>query len=170
MSKNNELIIQKDIVVTLDYQLEVDGHQIDSGPIQFLHGYGNIIPGLEKEVNGMQLGEEKQILVQAEEAYGHYDPELEMDIPRSSFPQDFEIELGRPMRMQDDQGHIFTGVALGITDETVKMNMNHPLAGKNLLFNTKVMDLRQATEQEIEQGHLTNTCSGCASSDCDGCG
>lgn len=169
MEANKEIVVQNNIVVTLDYQLEVEGKQIDAGPIQFLHGHGNIIPGLEKEVDGMQLGEEKQILVQAEDAYGHYDPELEIDIPRSSFPDDFEIELGRPMRMQDDKGNIFTGVAVAITDETIKMNLNHPLAGKNLLFKTKITDLRQATQQEIEQGRLSSACSGCTASDCGDC-
>ena len=169
MVENNNLVIKENIVVTLDYKLEVDGEQIDAGPIQFLHGHGNIIPGLEKEVDGMQLGEEKHILVQAEDAYGHYDPELEIEIPRSSFPQDFKLELGRPMRMQDDKGNIFTGVAVAITNEMVKMNMNHPLAGKDLLFKTKVTDLRQATEDEIAQGRLTSACSGCESSDCSDC-
>ena len=169
MVENNDLVIQENIVVTLDYKLEVEGKQIDAGPIRFLHGHGNIIPGLEKEVDGMRLGEEKQVLVQAEEAYGHYDPELEVGIPRSSFPENFDLKLGRPMRMQDDKGNIFTGVAVAITNETVKMNLNHPLAGKDLLFETKVTDLRQATDHEIEQGHLSSGCSGCASSDCGDC-
>jgi len=161
--------IEKDAVVTLDYRLEVDGNEIDSGPIQFLQGHGNIISGLEKGIEGMELGDEKEIWVKAEDAYGDYDPDLEFDIPLSSFPEDFEIKLGHPMRVQDENGHVFTGVAVAITSDLVKMNMNHPLAGKDLLFKTKVVDLRPGTEEEIAHGHLESGCSGCSSSDCSGC-
>jgi len=169
MAEKNELKVEKDVVVTMDYRLEVEGQEIDSGPITFLHGHGNIISGLEKEVEGMDLGEEKEIMVKADEAYGHYDPEMEIEVPLNTFPADFEIELGRPMRLHDGEGHVFTGVAVAITNDTVKLNLNHPLAGKDLLFKTKVMDLRQATEQEIAQGHLASGCSGCSSGDCSDC-
>jgi FKBP-type peptidyl-prolyl cis-trans isomerase SlyD len=165
MAENEVSMIEKDVVVTMDYRLEVDGNEIDSGPIQFLQGYGNIIPGLEKEVEGMQLGEEKEVFVKAEHAYGTYDPDLEIEVPLSSFPEDFEIELGRPMRLQDGEGHVFTGIAMAISDETVTLNLNHPLAGKDLRFTTKVSALRPATEQEKAQGHLASGCSGCSSND-----
>jgi FKBP-type peptidyl-prolyl cis-trans isomerase SlyD len=167
---NNEInTIEKNIVVTMEYSLEVNGQEVDNGPIQFIQGHGNIIRGLETEVEGMKLGEEKEVLVRAEDAYGSYDPEMEFDVSLSSFPEDFEIKLGQPMRIQDGEGHIFTGVAVAITDETVKLNLNHPLAGKDLLFKTKVLELRQATDEEIEHGHLASSCSGCSSGDCSGC-
>jgi len=169
MSENEVTTIKKDVVVTLDYRLEVDSNEIDSGPIQFLHGHGNIIPGLESKLEGMALDEEKEIWVKADDAYGQYDPELEIELPLSSFPEDFEIKLGHPMRLQDDKSHVFTGVAIAITNETVKMNLNHPLAGKDILFWTKVKGLRQGTEKEIEQGRLESACSGCSSSDCNTC-
>ena len=169
MTENNNNTIEKNLVVTLDYNLEVDGQEIDSGPIQFLFGHGNIIPGLENEIAGMAIGEEKEVHVKAKDAYGEYDPQLEMDVPLTSFPEDFEIKLGQPMRMQDGEGHVFTAVALAITSDTVKLNLNHPLAGKDLLFKTKVQDLRPATETEISQGRLASACSGCSSGDCEGC-
>lgn len=169
MAKNNGSIIEKDIVVTLEYSLEVDGNEIDSGPIQFLHGYGNIIPGLESEVEGMALGEEKEVLVKAKKGYGDYDPEMEIEVPLSSFPKDFEIKLGHPMRLQDGEGHVFTGVATAITGDAAKLNLNHPLAGKDLLFKTKVIDLRPATEDELNQGRLASACGGCSSGDCGDC-
>lgn len=169
MAKDQIFTVEKDVVVTLDYNLEVDGREIDSGPIQFLQGHGNIIPGLEKEIEGMQLGEEKEILVKAEYAYGEYDPEMEIDIPLSNFPEDFEIKLGHPMRIQDDGGRIFTGVAMAITGEVVKLNLNHPLAGKDLLFKTLIKDLRAATQEEVERGCLPSACSGCSSQDCSEC-
>jgi len=170
MSNQEITNIEKDIIVTLDYDLEVDGALIDSGPIQFLFGYGNIIPGLESEIEGMKLGEEKEILVSAEQAYGKYDPDLEIEFPLSSFPENFKIELGRPMRLQDDQGRTFTGVAIELSAETVKLNLNHPLAGKDLLFKTAVKELRQATSEELERGQMTSACSGCSSGNCGSCG
>ena len=169
MAGKQMISVEKNVVVTMDYRLEVEGKEIDSGPIQFLQGHGNIIPGLETEVEGMQLGEEKEVLVKAENAYGNYDPELEIEVPLSSFPEDFEIKLGHPMRMQDDEGHVFTAVAMGISDEIVMLNLNHPLAGKDLLFKTKVSVLRPATELEISQGCLASACSGCTSSNCGDC-
>ena len=169
MAENEVSAIEKNVVVTLDYSLEVEGQEIDSGPIQFIHGHGNIISGLENEIEGMELGEEKEVHVKAENAYGDYDPELEIDLPLSSFPEDFEIQLGRPMRLQDTEGRVFTGVAIAISDDTVKMNLNHPLAGKDLLFKTKVQDLRAATDEEIERGSLATGCSSCSSGDCSDC-
>jgi len=170
MAYEDKLTVEKDLVVTIDYSLEVNGSEIDSGPIQFIQGHGNIIPGLENQIEGMRLGDKKEVWVKAEEAYGHYNPELEFEVSRESFPEDFEIKLGQPMRMQDGQGNIFTGVAVAISDESVKMNLNHPLAGKDLLFKTKVTNLRPATEEEIKQGSLAQGCSGCSSGDCGDCG
>lgn len=170
MTENSVQNINNNIVVTLDYALEVDGNQIDSGPIQFIQGHGNIIPGLESALEGSELGQEKEILVKAEDAYGQYDPDMEIDLPRTTFPGEFEIKLGRPMRLQDDKGQIFTGTAIGITDEMIKLNLNHPLAGKDLLFKTNIKALRMATEEEIAQGRLVSSCSGCSSCNGGDCG
>lgn len=168
MSENEVSMIKKNVVVTLDYNLEVEGQEIDSGPIQFIHGHGNIIPGLEEKIEGMEIGEEKEVQVKAENAYGEYDPDLEIEIPLTTFPEDFDIQLGRPMRLQDNEGRIFTGVATAITDDSVKLNLNHPLAGKDLLFKTKVTELRPATEEEIERGSLASGCN-CSSGNCSDC-
>lgn len=170
MAENKGNSIEKDVVVTLDYKLKVEGQEIDSGPIQFLYGHGNIIPGLESKIEGMEVGEEKEVLVKAENAYGSYDPDLEVDVSLDSFPEDFEIKLGRPMRLQDGKGHTFTGVAIAITDDSVKLNLNHPLAGKDLAFKTKVKELRPGTAEEIERGRLASSCSGCTSDNCSDCG
>jgi FKBP-type peptidyl-prolyl cis-trans isomerase SlyD len=169
MAKNEIDAIEKNVVVTLEYSLEVNGQEIDKGPIQYIQGHQNIIKGLEEKVDGMKIGEEKEVLVKAEDGYGAYDPDLEFDVSMDSFPEDFEIKLGQPMRIQDGEGQIFTGVAVALTDDSVKLNLNHPLAGKDLLFKTKVVDLRPATEEEIERGSLSSGCSCCSSGDCSDC-
>lgn len=169
MTEKEITTITKDVVVTMDYSLTIEGKEIDKGPIQFLHGHGNIIPGLESEVEGMAIGDEKEVFVKAEDAYGMYNPDLEIDVPLDNFPEDFEIKLGHPMRIQDGEGNVFTGVAMAITDTMVKLNLNHPLAGKDLNFTTKVIELRAATELEKEQGRLSSECSSCSSSDCSDC-
>jgi len=169
MVENTVTKIKKDVVVTMDYSLEVDGSLIDSGPLQFIQGHGNIIPGLERELEGMDLDEEKEVQVNVIDAYGQYDPDMEIELAQSNFPKDFKIKLGHPMRLQDDKGNVFTGVAIAITDQMVRLNLNHPLAGKDLLFKTRVKALRQATEEELAHGHLASTCSGCSSSGCGDC-
>lgn len=170
MANSEVSTIENNVVVTMDYHLEVDGQEIDSGPIQFIQGQGNIIPGLERQIAGMAVGDAKEVHVEAKDAYGSYDPEMEIEVPLSSFPKDFDIQLGRPMRMQDGEGHAFTGIAVAITDENIKLNLNHPLAGKDLLFKVGVKDLRAATEDEIRLGHLANDCAGCGTDECAGCG
>lgn len=168
--ENKEITkIEQNVVVTLNYSLVVNEQEIDSGPIQYIHGHENIIPGLESEIEGMQLGEEKEVFVKAKDAYGEYDPDLEWEVSRDSFPADFEIKLGEPMRMQDGEGRMYTAVAIAITNDNVRLNLNHPLAGKDLLFKTRVDALRMATDEEIEHGHTHQGCSGCSSGDCSDC-
>ena len=95
MSKDT---VQDGVVVSMDYKLVVDGEVLDSsddaGPLQFLVGYGNVIPGLEKEMIGMKIGDSKDVVVSPEDGYGEFDDEAFMDVPRSEFPADLQIEEG----------------------------------------------------------------------------
>ena len=170
MSENETLQIADNIVVSMDYNLTVDEEIIDStenmAPIQFIHGKGNIIPGLEKELVGLKIGDTKQILVQPAEAYGEFDENAFTDVSKDQFPPDFEIRLGGEIRVRTISGQFISAIIHEVADDMVKLNLNHPLAGKQLLFDAKIIDLRQATEDEIQRGQLGGGCSGCSGGDC----
>ncbi len=155
MSKDT---VQKDVVVSMEYSLHVDGEEIDSSkgqdPLQFLVGYGNIISGLEREMIGMKVGESKDVVVPPADGYGEYDEEAFMDVPRGEFPQDMPVEEGLELSVRDDQGQSRYARIDSIDGDTVTLNFNHPLAGDELHFNVKVVNLREPTTEEIQHGHV----------------
>ena len=163
--------IQNDHVVQIAYNLNVDGEEIESDLLEYLHGHGNIIPGLEQPLTGAKLGDTLEVIAKAEDAYGEFDPDAVITVSRESFPEGFEIRLGKAMRLRDGAGHIFQGVATALTDDSVELDLNHPMAGKDLHFKVTVLAIRPGTEEEIAEGHLHyGGCESC-SSDCgDGCG
>ncbi len=164
--------IQNDAVVQIAYNLNVEGQELESNLLEYLHGHGNIIPGLENELAGLNVGDRKHALVKAVDAYGEFDPNMVISVNRESFPADFEIRLGEPMNLRDASGNVFQAVATALSEEAVEMDLNHPMAGKDLEFQVTVLSIRPATEEEIAHGHLhqTSGCAGCSSSDCgDGC-
>ncbi|MBK8616608.1 MAG: peptidylprolyl isomerase [Anaerolineales bacterium] len=155
MSKDT---VQDGLVVSMDYKLTVDGEVLDSsddaGPLQFLAGYGNIVPGLESEMIGMKIGESKDVVVKPEDGYGEFDDEAFMDVPRNEFPEDMEIEEGVELNVTDEDGQNQYARVENITKETVRLDFNHPLAGAELHFSVKVVALRDPTEEELDHGHV----------------
>ncbi len=155
MSKDT---VQNGVVVSMDYKLTVDGELLDSsdeaGPLQFLAGYDNIVPGLEREMIGMKIGESKDVVVAPEDGYGEFDEEGFMDVPRSEFPSDMEIEEGVELNVTDEDGENQYARVESVTDETVRLDFNHPLAGAELHFNVKVVALREPTAEELDHGHV----------------
>lgn len=150
--------VANDLVVTIEYKLTVDGEMIDSSdeeaPLEYLHGHANIIFGLEKELTGMKAGETKKVEVSPEEGYGELDPEAVLEVPRSEFPEDVPIEPGIELEITDDEGDMMFATITEVGEETVVLDTNHPLAGQTLYFEVKVVGMRQATEAEIEHGHV----------------
>ncbi|MBX3038040.1 MAG: peptidylprolyl isomerase [Anaerolineales bacterium] len=146
------------VVVSMEYKLTVDGEVLDSsdqaGPLQFLAGYGNIIPGLEKEMMGMKIGDSKEVTVQPEDGYGEFDEEAFMDVPRSEFPADMKLEEGAELHITDEDGEHQAAYVLSFDDKTVKLDFNHPLAGAVLNFYVKVVALRKPTDEELDHGHV----------------
>ena len=155
MSKDT---VQNGLVVSMDYKLTVDGEVLDSsdgaGPLQFLAGYDNIVPGLEREMIGMKIGESKDVVVTPEDGYGEFDEEGFMDVPRSEFPGDMEIEEGAELSVTDEDGQNQYARVESVTDESVRLDFNHPLAGAELHFNVKVVALREPTKEELDHGHV----------------
>lgn len=153
---NNE--VQNGVVVSMDYKLTVDGELLDSsdeaGPLQFLAGYENIIPGLEREMLGMKIGDSKDVVVKPEDGYGEFDDQAFMDVPRSEFPQDMELEEGMELHVTDEDGQHQAAYVNSFDDQAVQLDFNHPLAGAELHFSVKVVALREPTEEEMDHGHV----------------
>ncbi|HQX00868.1 MAG TPA: peptidylprolyl isomerase [Anaerolineales bacterium] len=155
MSKDT---VQDGLVVSMDYKLTVDGEVLDSsedaGPLQFLAGYGNIVPGLEREMAGMKIGESKDVVVAPADGYGEFDEEAFMEVPRNEFPSDLQLEEGIELNVTDEDGQNQYARVENITDESVRLDFNHPLAGAELHFTVKVVALRDPTKEELDHGHV----------------
>ncbi|MFL5349956.1 MAG: peptidylprolyl isomerase [Hyalangium sp.] len=150
--------IAKDSVVSIDYRLHLgDGKIIEESepddPLVYLHGYEEIVPGLEKALEGKKAGESLKVQVSAEEGYGEYDPDGVEEVPREDFPADLELEAGGVISATDDEGDEVDFLVKELRDKTVVVDFNHPLAGKTLHFEVKVREVRAATEEELEHGH-----------------
>ena len=150
--------IADDVVVSLDYTLTVDNEVVDtsedSEPIVFLQGHGNIIPGLEQALYGLAAGEQKEVVVQPADGYGELDPEAFADVPRKEFPPQIPMEVGIELQMRDKSGDILDARIDAVDEDTVRLDFNHPLAGKQLNFSVKVVSLRHPNSEELEHGHV----------------
>lgn len=157
-TQNKPSSVADDVVVSINYSLTVDGEVVDSTegdePLQFLQGHQNIIPGLERELAGMKIGEKKQVVVSPAEAYGEVDPENIVDVPRSEFPSEIPLEPGTELEVKNADNEVLSATIAEVSANTVKLDFNHPLAGKQLTFDVTIVDLRQATEEELAHGHV----------------
>ncbi len=154
----SKLTVQDGQVVSMEYTLHVDGEMIDSSaghePLEFLQGAGNIIPGLEDELYGLEVGEAKNVIVAAEDGYGILDPDAFIDVPREQFPAEIPLEIGVELQVQDEDGQPMLARIDRVDDDNVRLDFNHPLAGKELVFDVKIVALREASEEEMEHGHV----------------
>jgi FKBP-type peptidyl-prolyl cis-trans isomerase SlyD len=150
--------VQKNVVVSMEYTLHVDGEEIDSSngqdPLQFLVGHDNIISGLEHEMMGMKVGDSKDVVIQPADAYGEFDEQAFMDVPRGEFPKDMPLEEGLELSVRDDSGQARYARVDAIDGDNVTLNFNHPLAGDELHFKVKVVGLREPTAEELSHGHV----------------
>ncbi len=150
-------IVQKDCVVGVAYVLkdkaeEVLDESLDE-PLYYLHGHKNIIEGLEKNLEGMRVGEEKDIVVLPLDGYGEYHSDLVMAFDKSSFPEDVELEIDAELSAETPDGTVMFRVK-EIGDTEVLMDANHPLAGETLYFHVKINSIRTATSDELSHGHI----------------
>jgi len=151
--------IKDNSAVSFHYSLADDeGQQLDSSagkePLAYLHGAGNIIPGLENALTGKAVGDSMTVAVSAAEGYGEVQQELIQDVPRTSFQGVEQIEVGMQFEAQTGQGGTVPVTVTAVTDETVTVDGNHPLAGKNLNFDVSIEAVRDATAEELEHSHV----------------
>ncbi len=150
--------IENNAVVAIDYKLTDDaGELLDTSdgrePLHYLHGSGNIIPGLERELEGKAAGDQLQVSLAPDDAYGERNDSLEQQVPREQFDQVDTIEVGMQFQVDTPQGPmVFTVIKVG--DEIVTVDGNHPLAGVPLNFDVTVREVREATADEIAHGHV----------------
>ena len=172
--------IKENVFVSFDYCLTLDsGEEVDKSPegkpLGFITGSGQIIPGLEKEMMGMSVGDSVKISVEPEDAYGPVNPQLFQEVKREQFPADMEIKPGMTFQSQGPQGPMIINVSEIKDENTVVIDLNHPLAGKRLHFDVNIAEVRDLTPEEL--AGLSSGCScgcDCSSGDTDcssgGCG
>lgn len=139
--------VQEGDTITVEYEGRLDdGTVFDSSdkheePLEFTVGEGKIIKGFDQAVVGMEVGEEKEVTVPPEQAYGQYNPELVRDLPRNVFPEDQEVQPGMVFMMALPDGRQVPVRIAEVAEEQVKVDLNSPLAGKTLTFTIKVVDI-----------------------------
>ena len=150
--------LTKDKVGTINYTLkDKDGEVIDEtqdGSFAYLHGARNIIPGLENELEGKEVGYKNSVVIEPKDAYGERNLEQIQRVPLSMFPDDAEIQEGMQFEAQSEDGIPIVVTVTAIDAGEVIVDGNHPLAGIQLYFDIEVIDVRDASEEELEHGHV----------------
>jgi FKBP-type peptidyl-prolyl cis-trans isomerase SlyD len=151
--------IQNNKVVTMHYHLtNAEGQVIESSresePLTYLHGAGIILTILENALTGLDVGATKTVEVAPADAYGEHDATKIETLPRGAFAQVPNLEVGMQLQGQDPHGETFTVWVMDIREDTVVIDANHPLAGETLTFEIEVLDIRDATAEELSHGHV----------------
>ena len=171
--------ISKNKVVSLSYELRLDGKDGEiietvgaDRPLTFIFGTDSLVPGFERNVVNLKTGDNFAFMLACDEAYGPAHEEQLVEIPKTAFISDGEIDEdmffeGNAIPMTDSQGNHLNGIVSEVKENSIVMDFNHPLAGEDLFFSGAVVDIREATPEELKNGLVQGDCS---SSDCSGCG
>ena len=174
--------IAQNTVVEFAYELEVDGqvvdHTVKERPLDYIHGTGSLLPKLEEHIEGMVAGDKFDVTLSPADGYGEVDPDRVIDLPKAAFEVNGEIREdllvpGNTIPMMNSMGAVIPGVVVEVTEDTVKMDLNHQMAGKTLHFKGEVVSVREATEKELTEGlhgEYVHTCGGCHGGGCHGGG
>ena len=166
------------------YELEVDGQVVDhttkERPLDYIHGTGSLLPKLEAHIENMEPGSKFDVTLSPADGYGEVDPTRIIDLPKAAFEVNGEIREdllvpGNTIPMMNSMGGVIPGVVLEVSEDSVKMDLNHQMAGKTLHFTGEILTVREATEKELTEGlhgEYVHTCGGCHGhgGECGGCG
>jgi FKBP-type peptidyl-prolyl cis-trans isomerase SlyD len=145
-----------DKIGALAYTLYVDGQIVETvspeEPIEYLHGAQNIVSGLEEALVGKTIGDKFTVELAPDQAYGEYDPEDVEDVPAEEFEDIEDLKVGMEIEVMDEDGDFIEATIIGITEEYVRLDYNPALAGKTLRYDVQVVDVRDASEEELEMG------------------
>lgn len=152
-------MIKKNSVVSLSYNLKNgNGDELDTAsaekPFLYLHGFGQVVPGLESALEGLKIGDKKDVTIAPDQGYGEMDAGLRMKVKRSNFPEDADIKPGMQFMGEAGEGKKVVFTVHEIEGDEVKVDGNHPLAGQTLNFSVEVLAIREATEEELTHGHV----------------
>ncbi|NQV14860.1 peptidylprolyl isomerase [bacterium] len=150
--------IEKDRVVSIDYTLTDDqGEVMDTSSgkelLTYIHGSGGLIPGLEKELEGKAKGDKLSAVIAPGDAYGVRSEEMVQEIPLKNFKDREQVEVGAQFQVQND-GHVTLATVTKIGESSATVDMNHPLADQTLHFDVEIMEVREATREELNHGHV----------------
>lgn len=154
-------------VVTMDYELRYpDGELIESSieanqPLVFVFGRGQVLPAIEKSILDKEPGEQLNVTLTPEEAYGKWEEEGLCNIPRNQFPADLEIEEGMMFMMESEEGNPQPFTVVKVEGDDVAVDFNHPLAGQELVFQLYIRDVREATLEELTKTAASTCGAGC---------
>jgi FKBP-type peptidyl-prolyl cis-trans isomerase SlyD len=151
------MAIENESVVSFHFTLKNDGGEVldsssGSEPLTYLHGFGNIIPGLEAALEGKNAGDKFQITLKPEDGYGERDERLVQTIPRNQFPDTQDLQVGMQFQIRGPQGPMILTV-MSVNAQEVVVDGNPELAGQTLHFDEQITEVRKATKEELEQGH-----------------
>lgn len=150
--------VEEKKVVGIHYKLTDDNGQVldsseNADPLMFIYGIGMLIPGLEKALLGKSKGDQLTVSINPEEAYGERDDALTQMVPKSQFDEPENLQVGMQFQVETEQGVLVVTVT-EVTDQEVKIDGNHPLAGMTLNFDVTVEEVRDATNEELDHGHV----------------
>lgn len=151
--------IAANAVVSIDYVLKNDaGEVLDRSeanePLTYLHGHGQIVPGLETALEGKGDGDRVETVVKPKDAYGERTTDKMIQVDRKQFPADADLEVGEAVLASGPDGDEVTLWIVDVVDESVSLSVDHPLAGETLHFDVTVREVREATKDELEHGHV----------------
>lgn len=166
--------ITNDRVVSINYTLTNAQNQVldSTGPEPFLylHGHQNVIPGLEKVLDGKNQGDSLKVSIPAAEAYGERNEKLIATVPLDRFSRVDTVKEGMQFHAETPDGELQMVTVTKVEGNTVTIDGNHPMAGLDLNFDVSVLDVREASEEELRHGHVHSPChGGCGDADCESC-
>lgn len=152
-----DITVAKGHVVSFHYTLTVDDQIVDKsdaerGPLAYLHGYGNIVPGLERELEGAPVGTKKQVTVPPELGYGTRDDDAYEKVPSSEF-EGMQLQKGMPIQAQLPDGRTVVYWVDAVAEDHVVLTLNHPLSGRTLNFDVELVGIRESSDEEKAHGH-----------------
>ncbi|MBO5100026.1 MAG: peptidylprolyl isomerase [Treponema sp.] len=162
--------IESKKMVKINYTLkDAEGNVIDSSEgkeaLEYLHGVGMLIPGMERELEGRQVGEKFNAVIEPKNGYGEYNEAYVCDVPRDRFDTTMEIEVGQQFQADTPTGPMLVKV-VKVTEDAITIDSNHELAGKTLYFDVEVLEIRDASEEEIAPYQSTGCSGSCGSCGC----